>query len=92
MSSGWPPPGGLFDPQTHRDAQNDECGSFGPDVITPEASDDEIDPRRVCEQGVGVIDTVLYSADDFINDHLLSMLGAPDASAICGRCWPTSPT
>jgi hypothetical protein len=69
---------GLFDPQTRRDAQNDECASFGPDVVTPEAADDETDPRRVCEAGVGVIDTVLYASDDFINDHLLSMLGAPD--------------
>ena len=25
-----------------------------------------------------MIDTVLYASDDFINDHLLSMLGAPD--------------
>jgi hypothetical protein len=69
---------GLFDPQTRRDAQNDECDSFGADVITPEDADDEINPRRVCENGVGVIDTVLYASDDFINDHLLSMLGAPD--------------
>ncbi len=69
---------GLFDPQTRRDAQNDECASFGADVVTPEDADDETNPRRVCEAGVGVIDTVLYASDDFINDHLLSMLGAPD--------------
>lgn len=70
---------GLFDPQTRRDAQNDECGSYGPDIVTPEAAGDETNPRRVCEAGIGVIDTVLYASDDFINDHLLSMLGAPDA-------------
>jgi len=69
----------LFDPQTRRDAQNDECGSFGPDVVTPENADDETNPRRVCENGVGVVDTVMWASDDFINDHLLSMLGAPDA-------------
>jgi hypothetical protein len=68
----------LFDPQTRRDAQNDICDSFGSDVVTPEDADDETDPRRVCENGVGVVDTVLWASDDFINDHLLSMLGAPD--------------
>ena len=70
---------GLFDPQTRRDAQNDICDSFGGDILTTEDADVETNPRRTCEAGVGVVDTVLWSSEDFINDHLLSMLGAPDA-------------
>ena len=70
---------GLFDPQTRRDAQNDICDSYGGDILTTEDADAETNPRRTCEAGVGVVDTVLWSSEDFINDHLLSMLGAPDA-------------
>lgn len=69
---------GLFDPQTRRDAQNDICDSYGADILTSQDADEETNPRRVCEAGVGMIDTVLWASDDFINDHLLSMLGAPD--------------
>jgi hypothetical protein len=60
---------GLFDPQTRRDLQNEECEFHG-------GEGSEL--RSDCEDGVGAIDTVMWSADDFINDHLLSMLGAPD--------------
>jgi hypothetical protein len=60
---------GLFDPQTRRDGQNDECDSHG----------SETDPARIaCEDAFGTVDAVLWASDDFINDHLLSMLGAPD--------------
>lgn len=67
---------GLFDPGTRRAAQNDECSSYGADQL---GVDPDIDPRAVCENGIGMVDTVLWASDDFINDHLLSMLGAPDA-------------
>jgi hypothetical protein len=60
---------GLFDPQTRRDIQNEECENRG-------GEGDEL--RVDCENGIGPVDTVLESADDFVNDHLLSMLGAPD--------------
>jgi hypothetical protein len=60
---------GLFDTQTRRDLQNDECG-FEPDESTL--------LRATCEDGVGMLDVVLDASDPFINDHLLSMLGAPD--------------
>ena len=85
---------GLFDPQTRRDAQNDICDSFGADIVTPEDADDETEPApHVCEAGVGVVDTVLWASDDFINDHLLSMLGAPDAIGdLRAAARPTSPT
>ena len=35
---------GLFDPQTHRDAQNDICDSYGADIVTPEDADVESEP------------------------------------------------
>ena len=69
---------GLFDPQTRRDAQNDICRNSGPDIVTPQPAESETNPRRRCENGVGVVDTVLWSANDFINDYLLPMIGLPD--------------
>jgi hypothetical protein len=60
---------GLFDPQTRRDGQNFECESRG---------SENVELRADCENGFGTIDAIFYSADPFINDHLLSMLGAPD--------------
>jgi hypothetical protein len=60
---------GLFDPQTRRDLQNEECQFMGGEGT---------ELRSDCEDGIGTLDTVMASADDFINDHLLSMLGAPD--------------
>ena len=59
----------LFDPQARRNTQNDECGPLG----------SETDQVRInCEDGIGMVDTLLHEADPFINHHLLSMLGAPD--------------
>ena len=84
---------GLFDPQTRRDAQNDICDSFGADVVTAEPADTRPTRGASCENGVGVIDTVLWASDDFIDDHLLSMLGAPDAIGdLRASCSATSPT
>jgi hypothetical protein len=60
---------GLFDPQARRNLQNEECGKY------PEG-----EARAQCETGVGVVDVVLHQSRSFITDHLLSMLGAPDAT------------
>jgi hypothetical protein len=62
---------GLFDPQARRNLQNEECEFDGPDDTSSLL-------RANCEAGVGMLDTVLDQANDFINDHLLSMVGAPD--------------
>jgi hypothetical protein len=61
----------FFDPQARRDLQNKECEHDGPD-------DTGSLLRANCEHGIGFIDTLLDQSDDFINDHLLSMAGAPD--------------
>ncbi len=60
----------LFDPQTLRDTQNDECGALGGEGTQA---------RINCEDAIGATDVVLHELDPFINDHMLSMLGAPDA-------------
>lgn len=60
---------GLFDPQARRDLQNDECQFSGGEGSTL---------RGNCESGIGTLDVVLDQTDDFINDHLLSMIGLPD--------------
>jgi hypothetical protein len=62
----------MFDPQTRRNTQNDECGHLGPDTTDPTTV------RSKCEDKVGGVDVVFHEADPFINDHLLSMLGLPD--------------
>lgn len=59
----------LFDPQAKRNTQNDECGPVG-------SENQQV--RINCENGVGILDVVFHETDPFINDHLLSMLGAPD--------------
>ncbi len=59
----------LFDPQALRDTQNDECDHLGPEGTLP---------RDSCEDGVGATDVLFHELDPFINDHMLSMLGAPD--------------
>ena len=59
----------LFDPQALRDTQNDECEHLG----------GETNPVRAqCEDGIGATDVLLHELDPFINDHMISMLGAPD--------------
>lgn len=59
----------LFDPQTRRDLQNEECASKGGEGTVLRAN---------CEDGIGAVDVLFDSTNDFVNDHLLSMLGAPD--------------
>ena len=60
----------LFDPQARRDVQNDECGSKGSDATSV--------LRANCEDAIGATDVLFELTNDFVNDHLLSMLGAPD--------------
>lgn len=59
----------LFDPQALRNTQNDECDHLGAESSLPRAN---------CEDGIGATDVLLHEMDPYINDHLLSMLGAPD--------------
>jgi len=61
----------LFDPGTHRDAQNWICRN---------KTGETTQQRADCEDAVGIVDTMLFSAEDYIEDHLLSMAGAPDAA------------
>jgi hypothetical protein len=58
----------LFDPQARRDLQNEECQFIS----------EGTQARADCENGIGAIDVLFAESDDFIDDHLLSMLGAPD--------------
>ncbi len=60
----------LFDPRSTRMAQNHICRN--------EPDDENSLQRRSCEDGVGALDVLSYESEDFINDHLISMLGAPD--------------
>jgi hypothetical protein len=59
----------LFDPQTRRDLQNDDCQFRGPEDSLL---------RAQCEDGIGIVDVLLDEADPFVNSYMLSMLGAPD--------------
>lgn len=60
----------LFDPRSHRAAQDHICRN--------EPNDEYSLLRSSCEDGVGPLDVIGYEAEDYINDHLISMLGAPD--------------
>lgn len=64
---------GLFDPQARRNLQNAECQYKGPDNA------DHNTLRGQCEDAIGAVSVVFDQADPFINGHLLSMLGLPDA-------------
>ena len=59
----------LFDPQALRNTQNDECDHLGSEGSLPRAN---------CEDAIGATDVLLHEMDPFINNHMLSMLGAPD--------------
>jgi hypothetical protein len=63
----------YFDPQVRRDLQNQAsspgCGNRGADSLTG--------PRADCESAVATSDVILHATDDFVNAHLLGMLGAP---------------
>ena len=60
----------MQDPQARRDAQNHICRNEGSETGALRAN---------CEDGVGFLDVMLFKADPFITNHLLSMLGLPDA-------------
>ncbi|TNM39719.1 hypothetical protein FHP29_12705 [Nocardioides albidus] len=70
----------LFDPQTRRDLQNEKCAWKG-------AESDQL--RIDCEDGIGMIEVVLDESDDFLYDHLLSMLGAPDVAVTLAEALAT---
>lgn len=59
----------LFDAQAYRNTQNDACQFEG---------SEDSQNRINCEDGIGALDVLFHEADPFINEHLLSMLGAPD--------------
>lgn len=63
----------YFDPQVRRDLQNRPgdpgCGNRGPDAPSG--------PRADCEDGVSTLTVIVDHTNDFVNDHLLAMLGAP---------------
>ena len=60
----------LFDPRSARQAQ---------DFICRNKPDDENSLlRSKCEDDVNVLDVIGYESEDFLNDHMISMLGAPD--------------
>jgi hypothetical protein len=61
----------LFDPGTHRDAANEICRNK-----TAETTQQRAD----CEDAVGIVDVLMFSSEDYIENHLLSMAGAPDAA------------
>lgn len=68
---------GLFDAQTRRDLQNANCAQ---ETIGGFSLSETSLVRVQCEGAVGMVDTVLASSNTFINDHLLSMAGLPDAA------------
>lgn len=59
----------MQDPQARRDAQNFICRNKG-------AEDSAL--RAACEDGVGMVDVMLFKTESYIEEHLLSMLGLPD--------------
>jgi hypothetical protein len=65
---------GLFDPQARRNVQNQQCDC-------PIGCEESGLDRAECEDDVSIVDTIFSAegtANDFINDPLLSMLGLPD--------------
>jgi hypothetical protein len=71
---------GIMDPQTLRDAANDDCGFEGPESVTNNA-------RNACEGGVGHVDAVIFALENFypsgkkswIDRYLIPASGLPDA-------------
>lgn len=61
---------GLFDAQTRRNKQNDDCWTNGDESSLLRAS---------CEAEVGTIGVALDESRDFLLDPGLSMMGLPDA-------------
>lgn len=63
----------YFDPQVRRDLQNRRadpgCGNFGPDAF--------MGPRADCEHQVSTLDVIVDETNEFVNEHLLAMLGVP---------------
>ena len=70
----------MQDPQARRDAQNFICRNEGSETGALRAN---------CEDGVGFLDVMLFKADPFITNHLLSMLGLPDAAGALAEALDT---
>src|SRR5262249_28923689 len=64
---------GAFDAQTRRDSQTVECAFWGADSSDPDSL------RGQCADAIGVGGAILEATEKFQNEHLFSMLGAPDA-------------
>ncbi|MCA9212653.1 MAG: proprotein convertase P-domain-containing protein, partial [Planctomycetales bacterium] len=58
----------VYDPETRRDIQNDKCIGLGAETGAA---------RVNCENGVGVVEVIKKKSDDYVNQHLLRMLGSP---------------
>jgi hypothetical protein len=65
----------LFDPQEWRDAQNATCAGRG-DEDAALGKDNPL--RAACEDQITFVDTLKYSAGNFVTWYLLPMLGSPD--------------
>ncbi|WP_194410782.1 hypothetical protein [Microbacterium cremeum] len=73
----------LFDAGTYRDAQNFLCDGDAEEGETDEVLDTD---RAKCEDGIGILQVAGYTLGGlnetdkpgFVNEYLLSMLGAPD--------------
>jgi hypothetical protein len=61
---------GLFDPQTRRNIQNERCAVLG---------NEGSGARADCEAEVTLTTALFEKVEPFVNDHLLSMIGLPDA-------------
>lgn len=59
----------LFDPQTRRHVQNKNCAYLG---------DDASFARATCESDLKLPGVLWEECQDFVNDHMLRMIGLPD--------------
>ena len=68
----------LFDPRARRRAQNAKCESRGEESVDRNGRDTSEIPRAHCENNISTLSTINHETAPFVNNHLLSMLGAPD--------------
>lgn len=65
---------GLFDPETRREAQDDECSGVGTSETSP--------ARVACEAGVSTVDAALHKADWYLTYRLKPALLSPTLSTV----------
>ena len=67
---------GLFDPESYRQVQNEECKTKGPDGN----GNPKFYKRASCEDTISMQTVILKNkrTKAYINNHLLSMVGMPD--------------